>query len=96
MGAAKEQQAFLGVYCIWYRENDRPKSAREYEAMDGEFWITRQVQWRPEVGELIEWEDVPEGMDVGMEEEWWFKGSVLPRMKWLMKGGSNEGVQARL
>ncbi|KAL2040841.1 hypothetical protein N7G274_006299 [Stereocaulon virgatum] len=86
MGAAGEQQAFLGVYCIWYRETERPKSAREYEEMDGEFWILRQVQWRPEVGEVIEWEDIPEGMEEGMEGEWWFKVSVLPMMKRLMIG----------
>jgi hypothetical protein len=99
MGTAREQQAFLGVYCIWYRESERPKSAREYEEMDGEFWIMRQLQWRPEVGEVIEWEDIPEGMEVGMEGEWWFKGSVLPMMKRVMVGegsGSSGGVQARL
>ena len=63
MGAAREQQAFLGVYCIWYREMEKPKSATEYEEMEGEFWIMRQVQWRPEVGEAIVWEDIAEGME---------------------------------
>jgi hypothetical protein len=61
MRAAREQQAFLRVYCIWYRKNERPKSAREFEERDGNSWIIRQVQ-------VIEWE-TPQAMEVGMERD---------------------------
>ncbi len=81
------QQALCGVYCIWYQETDRPRTAKEYIEAEGEFWILRQLQWRPEAGEMIEYENVPEAMEEAMEG-WWGKGVVMPKMKAAIKGTS--------
>ena len=81
------QQALCGVYCIWYQATDRPKTAKEYIEAEGEFWILRQLQWKPEAGETIEYENVPEGMEEAMEG-WWGKGVVMPKMKTAIKGTS--------
>ncbi len=79
------QQALCGVYCIWYQETDRPRTAKEYIEAEGEFWILRQLQWKPEAGETIEYENVPEGMEEAMEG-WWGRGVVMPKMKTAIKG----------
>ena len=79
------QQALCGVYCLWYQETERPRTAKEYIEAEGEFWILRQLQWKPEAGEMIEYENVPEGMEEAMEG-WWGKGVVMPKMKATIKG----------
>lgn len=82
------QQALCGVYCIWYfPTEDRPKTAKEYIDAEGESWIVRQLQWRPEVGEMVVYEDVPVGMEEAMEG-WWGKGVVVPTMKRAILGAS--------
>ncbi|KAK0513761.1 hypothetical protein JMJ35_003483 [Cladonia borealis] len=83
------QQALCGVYCLWYQEkSERPRTVKEYVELEGEFWIVRQLQWRPEKGEVIEYENVPEGMEGGMEG-WWGRGVVGPKMRAAVRGTSH-------
>ena len=58
---------------------------KEYVELEGEFWMLRQLQWRPEKGEVIEYENVPEGMEEGMEG-WWGRGVVVPKMRAAVRG----------
>ena len=96
MSAAKDQESFLGVYCIWYKEMKRPSDPKQWLDMDGDFFLMKQLQWMPAAGETVVYEDVPEGMEVGMEREWWVKGVLLPKMGRVMRAGADDGERGAI
>lgn len=54
--------------------------------------MVRQLQWKPEAGETIGYEDVPGGMEEAIVEGWWGRGVVGPKMRGAVMGrGVGEG-----
>ncbi|KAL9133062.1 MAG: hypothetical protein Q9175_005758 [Cornicularia normoerica] len=75
---AAKQEAFKGIYSIWFKDLRTSPDPKFLSQIDGEFWMMKQLQHELERSNTIEWAELHKDMVNELNKDWWFMGVLLP------------------